>query len=126
MAACEPATPTATIWAKAQEAKPACNTQSYITGNVKPAGATPKVILQRTVDGKWVDWMWKTQQTGSRIRILFGNVQSDGTYRIGFTVPGTEGATYHLRVRSEGGSVASNDVYVTPKQFPQPPYPSCD
>ena len=114
--ACQPASK-ATITAKAQMTKPGCKSDSYISGAVKPAGATPRVWLQRTEGGKWVDWKWHTGSSGGRVRYLYGNVQDDGAYRIQYSVPSTEGVTYHLRVRSEGGGAFSNGVYITPTDY---------
>lgn len=123
-AACEPATSRASISAKAAMAKPGCGSETDISGVVKPAGATPNVTLQRTVDGRWVDWKWKRGSSGGEIKILSTKVLADGTYRLRFTTPRTEGSTYHLRVRSAGGGVFSNDVYITPIEFPG--YHFCD
>lgn len=122
--ACQPTPPKATISAKAAMAKPGCKMETDISGVVKPAGATPSVTLQRTVDGRWVDWKWKRASSGGEIKYLSTKVLSDGTYRLRFTTPATEGQTYHLRVRSEGGGAVSNDVYITPIELPG--YHFCD
>lgn len=116
--ACQPSTPKATISATPESAKPGCRQETDLHGAVKPAGATRNVTLQRTVGGKWVDWKWKRGSSGGEIKYLSTKVLSDGTYRLRFTTPDTEGQTYHLRVRSEGGGVFSNDVYITPTEYP--------
>lgn len=70
---------------------------TYVTGSVSPARATPKVVVQRRVDGRWSD-----RQSGG--------VRSDGTFKIG--IRPSQPGIYALRVRSNGGSVLSNVVYL--------------
>lgn len=109
---CEPA-PTATITAKAPS-KGYCGTTVTVTGTVTPASATPRVVLQRTVKGKWVDWMWILGDTGEQPHRMYGTV-TNGKYEIPFYMPISKNVL-HLRVRSNGGSVVSNGVYITPTQ----------
>lgn len=104
--------PSMTITAKPDPA-PMSTTNSYVRGTVTPATATAKVVLQRTVGGKWVDWQ-ACQATGcwsKPAKVPTANVnQSTGAYAIAYPVQWCA-HTLHLRVRSEGGSAFSPAFY---------------
>ena len=70
-------------------------------GVVTPANATPKVILQRYVDGAWQD------------KNIANVASSNGTFNL-WMFPHDRG-TYRLRVRSAGGGVVSNEVLLSIK-----------
>lgn len=111
--ACDPVT---TITATTAS-RPGCGQTATIDGTVTPASATGRVVLQRTVGGKWVDWKWVTGNTGEVPHVLRSKVAPDtGTYVIPFQVPFSTN-TIHLRVRSDGGSVVSRGMYVTPTEY---------
>jgi len=74
---------------------------TYVSGTVTPSGATPRVVVQRGVGGRWTDRQ--------------GGAVTGGTFRIG--IKPAQGGTYALRVRSGGGTVVSKTVYVKVK-FP--------
>jgi hypothetical protein len=103
-----------TITAKADPARPACFGAGSIAGVVTPAGATPKVVLQRTEGGKWVDWKWFVSHTSEGRHVISTTVDSAGKYRLSFLVPRSS-ATLHLRARSAGSGATSPGVYVTPR-----------
>ncbi|MFN8017169.1 MAG: polysaccharide deacetylase family protein [Acidimicrobiales bacterium] len=69
-----------------------------ISGEVKPAGATSRVVSQRLVDGKWVDREAATPDAAGRYSLV---------------VHPSEVARYRMRVRSSQGSIASNSVGFT-------------
>lgn len=75
-----------------------------IVGNVSPATATPRVVVQVNIKGLWHDRQGAV-------------VKPDGSFSIGIR-PSRQGA-YNLRVRSNGRTVASNVVQVL--VFPPPP-----
>ena len=115
LVACQPA-PTATITNKADPARPICGSTGRLYGTVSPAGATPKVVLQKTRNGKWEDWIW-LQGLGSTegSHRIYGTVDpSTGAWSFQYSVP-IEAKTIHVRVRSLGGSVASPGLYLTPR-----------
>lgn len=106
-------TPAATITAVPDTTRPACYDLLTINGQIDPAGATTKVVLQRTVGGKWVDWIWyQTGDSDEQAHRLYGVVDSDGSYFLNYNAPWWA-TTVHLRVRSGGGSVVSPSFYVT-------------
>jgi len=74
---------------------------THVSGTVNPAGATSTVVVQRGVGGRWTDRQ--------------GGPVSGGKFRIG--IKPSQGGVYALRVRSSGGTVISNTVYVKVK-FP--------
>lgn len=111
VAACEPA-PKVTITAKAPS-KGYCGTAVEIKGTVTPSDATPKVVLQRTEGGKWVDWIWVSSGSSSEKPHRISATVDGGEYSSSFYMPISKNVL-HLRVRSNGGSVVSNGVYVTP------------
>lgn len=83
---------------------------AYVTGKVAPAKATTKVILQRTVGGKWVDWSWyQTYLDLEKAHVLSGAPDATGAYEIQFVhshyPAGRLTGTLHLRVRSNGGHI---------------------
>ena len=122
---CQPAEPAMTITGAVESH---CGDHT-LSGVVAPAKATTKVVVQRTVGGKWVDWKWyettlnseplhalaatPNKATGAySVRIAFGH--SDG---IGKPITDLTGTTIHLRVRSNGGSATSPGWY-----WKMPPY----
>lgn len=113
LAGCDPA-PTTTITAKAPKTVP-CGDYMNLTGKVDPPRATPEVILQRTVNGKWTDWLWyETNDSNEDPHRIRGGVDPySGEWWMNPRAPYTGGRTYSLRVRSAGGSVVSNTVWVT-------------
>lgn len=109
--ACEPS---ATITAKPDDATPVCASADWIRGKVTPASATPKVALQRTVGGKWVDWKWyATESSSTGQQTLWAKVDGSGAYALSYRIPGST-TPIHLRVRSSGGGVVSPGFYVKP------------
>lgn len=113
---CQPAEPAMAITATPDDAKPACSDNAYITGEVDPAGATSKVVLQRTEGGKWVDWRWRSRDSDSTLGQVGATVQQRGDvgiFELPYLVPGSK-STLHLRVRSSGGGFVSKGFYVTP------------
>lgn len=78
------------------------------------------MVLQRTVNGKWVDFKWYSTYSAyafhhSTPKLLTGAVnQTTGAFRIGYFVDSYK--TMHFRVRSNGGSVVSPGFYMTPNQ----------
>lgn len=69
-----------------------------IIGKIDPAGATARVVLQRSVAGRWSD------RAGALTN------RETGEFTISVT-PSTAG-TYVLRVRSNGGTVVSRTLYL--------------
>lgn len=108
--------PKMTITAKPIDTRPGCGQIASVYGTVKPAKATTKVVIQRTVGGKWVDWKWVTGDTGDTTPHLLSAVpRSDGGFEIGFQVP-FDPSPIHMRVRSAGGT-ASPAFYMTPTEY---------
>lgn len=106
---CEPAM---TIAAK-PDPNPMSVTYSHVRGVVAPASATKKVVLQRTVGGKWVDWKAcpAVGCQGDPAKVPTANVdQSTGSYAIAYPV---QWCAYvlHLRVRSAGATAFSPGFY---------------
>lgn len=97
--------------------KPACGNNA-VEGKVSPVGATPKVVLQRTVNGKWVDWQWYTgSDDAERPHAISARPNmDDGGYFISYADRKPNGqlltGTIHLRVRSNGGGAVSKGFYV--------------
>lgn len=105
--------PGVTITATPNDLTPGCGAVAYLTGTVTPATATPRVVLQRTVGGKWVDWEWYSDAIDNTKGRLGASVnQSTGAYSVAYWAPITA-QTLHLRVRSNGGGAVSNGPYVT-------------
>lgn len=107
LAAATSCTPAATISAR-PDPYPRVAETSYVRGTVEPATATTKVVLQRTIGGKWVDWKACDSEgcnTASPPRVRRANVdQVTGGYAIAYPVQ-LCGVVLHLRVRTlEGGS----------------------
>ncbi len=75
-----------------------------VSGIVRAPGATPRVVVQRLVGGRWSD------------RAAGPVNPTSGRYRIAIT-PGEHG-TYTLRVRSNGGSVVSPEVQLVVRPRP--------
>lgn len=75
-----------------------------LSGKVTPASATPRVVVQRVIDHRWVDRDSAAVNT------------STGAYSV--SIKPSQTGTYKLRVRSAGGSVLSSIVYVTIKPKP--------
>ena len=115
-AACQPTEPAMTITAKPMQ--PACYNDG-LEGTVTPIDATSKVVLQRTVNGKWVDWKWYIGTSGESPHIISAPVSSwdEGAYWPQYADETASGVplsgTIHIRVRSEGGTRFSNGIYVT-------------
>ena len=86
----------ATISATISPRSIALGQTTYVEGTVSPAGATTRVVVQRGVGGRWSDRQ--------------GGTVTNGRFRIG--IKPSQGGVYALRVRSNGGSVVSNTVYV--------------
>lgn len=106
-------TPSAKITADTDGAAD-CGTEITMGGSVTPADATPKVVLQRTVNGKWVDWKWHEGYTYSAPHIIEAKVDRWGSWYMDPRAPvAPVGGVFHLRVRSAGGTVVSNSMYVT-------------
>lgn len=104
--------PKATITATASTNQAACLVAFQIAGTVSPRNATPKVMLQRTVNHVWKDALWQPT-VNDPWRPAAGNVtQTTGhytiTYQVNDYVP-----TMHLRVRSSGSGSTSPAFYVT-------------
>lgn len=110
-----PASAAVTITAKAV-GKPTCRNGARIEGGVLPVGATRRVVLQRTVGGKWQDWKWWNsgeESTWAKPHLLTDVPESfeQGHYSIQY-LGSVKASIIHLRVRSNGGSVVSPGVYV--------------
>lgn len=116
LVACQPTEPSMTI--TAAELTPKC-LNSVIIGKVTPANATSKVVLQRTVGGKWVDWKWYVGGHSPAALITDAPI-ADGTFYLPYDTEKPDGTpltgTVHLRVRSSGGTQFSNGLYV---KFPK-------
>lgn len=117
VAACQPTEPASTITAKPDATKPVCGGGSWIRGKVTPAGSTGKVVLQRTRDGKWEDWVWRVSYDSRPLAKLVAQVDGAGVYNMPYAVP-LSPKPLHLRVRSEGGTRFSSGFYVTPGPGP--------
>lgn len=93
-----------------------------VEGQVTPANATAKVVLQRTVGGKWVDWKWYRTQVDTTKRILSDVPNDEGVYVIQFTRQHESGAqwsgTLHLRVRSNAGYIGPSWYAKIPADCP--------
>ena len=87
--------PPPTITARASTGGAPLGGPVTISGEVKPAGATSRVVSQRLVDGKWVDREAATPDAAGRYSLV---------------VRPSEVARYRMRVRSSQGSIASNSV----------------
>lgn len=111
---CQPTEPAMTITA-APDAAYACSDNAYLEGTVAPFAATKKVILQRTVSGKWVDWSWRSGNFDPTQGQVSATVEQwgEGRFLMNWWVPNST-TTLHLRVRSEGGGYVSNGFYVKP------------
>jgi hypothetical protein len=120
LAACEPTPPpTPTVGISMALSGGTCTAGSDVTvkGSLDEGVKTPKVTVQRTVGGKWVDLKWyRTSDTGEQAGAITATVDSGSKFRTTFVqeyygqkLPGT----IHLRVRSAGGTVISNDRYLT-------------
>ena len=75
---------------------------TYVAGSVTPPKATARVVVQRRTS------RWGDRQAGA--------VKADGTFKIG--IKPSEAGIYALRVRSNGGSVVSNVVYLRVRPNP--------
>lgn len=110
---CEPA-----MKITARPVQPACYNDA-VTGTVTPAGATTKVVMQRTVSGKWVDWKWY-RGSDPVPRVLTATPDAEGVYQLDYEGEKPDGTpltgVVHFRVRSSGGGTVSNDFYV---KFPK-------
>ena len=101
--------------------QPAC-LNNGAEGTIEPIGATPKVVLQRTVGGKWVDWKWYEAGMDSEKPHVLSAAPSkfDGSYVIKYSDRKPDGTklsgVIHLRVRSNGGGYTGKGFYV---KFPK-------
>lgn len=93
------------IHAGASPITPMIGQRVAVSGQVVEPTATPRVVVQRLVAGKWSD-----RQAGT--------VDSKGRFRI--VIQPSEGTTYTLRVRSNGGSKSSRpfQIFVQAKPIP--------
>ena len=88
----------ATVSAKLSKTSIQLGETVLITGTVSPVRATPAVMVQRSLGGgRWSD------------RVP-GAVAADGTFRV--TIKPSGAGLYALRVRSSGGSVVSNNLFL--------------
>lgn len=114
---CQPAETAMTITAKPSATRPECGGNEDVTGIVTPKAATSKVVLQRTVGGKWVDWKWREGNYDTTDGVLSATLLpgsgDSASYTVLFWANST--STLHLRVRSSGGGYVSPGFYVTPK-----------
>lgn len=115
--ACQPTEPAMTITAKPDSTTPYCGGGDWVRGKVSPAGATKQVVLQRTKDGKWEDWVWRISYDSRPPAKITAKVDEAGAYKLPYAIP-TNRNTLHLRVRSDGGTKFSPGFYVTPKAYP--------
>lgn len=116
LSACEPkSTVTATVGPR-----DCLNQEMTVTGKVDPPNATKKVVLQRTVGGKWVDFSWyQTGGDSGEVKVVrTAAVNSSGGYY--FYVPDVYSWTWerlsgtiHFRVRTEGNGGISPSWYTT-------------
>lgn len=94
-----------------------CGITIHVVGSVNPIGATPKVVLQQTLNHQWVDVKgWASADdwyAAGPATARTANVRQGGTFSIPYYVDWPNG-TKHLRVRSNGGGADSGDFYVTP------------
>lgn len=109
-------TPPPSISARLSATSVRVGTTLYVTGTVKPASMSSRVVVQRLVGGSWSD------------RVAASVNRSTGAYRAAIT-PGQTG-TYVLRVRSNGGGVVSPrltlSVTAVPVVTPPPPSSNCN
>ncbi len=117
-------TPAVTITASASRYVD-CGTSIPIKGTVTPSDAMTSVVVQRTTNGKWVDWLWyETGDSDEEVHKLVARM---------YAIPGEwsitprahtwkAGETIHLRVRASaaagGTAVVSPSFYVTTKVGP--------
>lgn len=92
-------TPAPTLSIAASATATSIGSPVTLSGRVTPASATPRVVSQRLVAGRWVD------RDGAAVD------PTTGAFTI--TVHPGDKATYLLRVRSRGGSVVSATVAVS-------------
>ena len=99
-----PASATGSIVASTDVETTQAGTPVTVSGSVIPATLTPSVVLQRKVDGKWLDrnTMTVNPATGAFSR----------------QVTPSEPGTYTLRVRSAGGSVVSSEFQLVSTRRP--------
>lgn len=116
--ACKP-TPEPTVSITAKPIQPAC--YNHGLEGVAPAGAA-SVVLQRTVNGKWQDWIWYEGGLPYEQPHRITAPTRGGDYAIQFSDRTPTGqklsGVIHIRVRSGGGSAVSPGVYV---KFPKSP-----
>jgi hypothetical protein len=87
------ADPVPTIVAALSTATTTVGEPVAVDGTVSPATATPRVLVQRLVDGRWLD------------RVAAAVDPATGAFHA--VVTPSQHGTYQLRVRSNGGSVVS-------------------
>lgn len=117
--ACQPTEPAMEIRVTMVEVvrTPGCAISETVPGDVIPHDATPKVVLQRTSGGKWVDWSWFTDSDDTTKGLITATPDAHGVFEVHYMVPRTAGTTYHLRLRSNGGTHFSDGFYITPKEW---------
>jgi peptidoglycan/xylan/chitin deacetylase (PgdA/CDA1 family) len=92
-------TPVPTISVAVSHSAVAIGSPVTLAGTIRPANATPRVVSQRLVAGRWVDRDWASVDART------------GAY--GLVIHPGELTTYTMRVRSDQGSVLSGAVRVT-------------
>lgn len=102
--AVNPAKPS--ITARLSQPKTVVGQPVQVLGTFTPPRATPRVILQRAINGRWYD------------RGMAVVDRETGAYSL--TVTPSQAGTYALRVRSLGGTVISRQLYlqVLPPDLP--------
>jgi hypothetical protein len=110
MTGCEPSM---TITAKddAGAYGTSCGLMIHVNGNVTPISATPKVVLQTTKGGKWVDAQGRADWNAAPTTRTANVSKSTGGYSIPYVVDWYM-TSKHLRVRSAGGGSFSPSFYV--------------
>lgn len=90
----------------------------YITveGEVDHYKPPTPLVLQRTVNGKWQDWIWYETGDSDEVPHRIEAIVVSRTYSVTPRAPVTPGRTYSLRMRSPGGTAWSNTVWVTTTQ----------
>lgn len=118
LAACEPQPPAPTVAITATLPRsPECAWLMDLNGTVPATHKTNEVVMQIKAGGAWSDWLWyetfDSGETGHRIRARVD--PRSGAFYVTMRAPLKAGQTYAFRVRSAGGSVVSNTMFVTPK-----------
>ena len=97
-----------TIAAHLQATSVGFDQPAHVLGTVTPAGATPRVVVQRSLGGgRWSD-------------VQAGAVATNGSFNVSFRF--AQAGPYALRVRSNGGSVHSPTFYLHVGPSPFAPF----